>query len=171
MPRLGRYQLSVMLLLLMSLTACEQPKSGQQTDVATSERNDASANRAVVPAPKLTNDATRYAQLAYQLMNELEARMQPSQAAQLETTVRRPIRQLSTEWRIQVKMTDSVTEGQYAMCRKALTSLDIWAREVGTQDNASSQAKTNYLRDKQRCANALAHPSLGNTDPKMGARS
>ena len=36
-------------------------------------------------------------------------------------------------------MTDSVTEGKYALCRKALTSLDIWARE--TLENNSSVAQ------------------------------
>ena len=50
----------------------------------------------------------------------------------------KPLRQLSTDWRINVKMTDSVTEGKYALCRKALTSLDTWARDA--KDRSSSSA-------------------------------
>ena len=55
----------------------------------------------------------------------------------------KPLRQLSTDWRINVKMTDSVTEGKYALCRKALTSLDVWARE--TLENNSSVAQNRQI--------------------------
>ena len=40
-------------------------------------------------------------------------------------------------------MTDSVTEGKYALCRKALTSLDVWARE--TLENNSSVAQNRQI--------------------------
>ena len=58
---------------------------------------------------------------------------------QIDAQVRQPARKLSTDWRINVKMTDSVTEGKYALCRKALTSLEIWARS--TVENSSSVAQ------------------------------
>ena len=64
-------------------------------------------------------------------------------------------------------MTDSVTEGKYALCRKALTSLEIWARATLESSAAVSQKQADYERDKQQCADAIAHPELGNTDPKQ----
>ena len=86
---------------------------------------------------------------------------------QLETQVRQPARKLSTDWRINVKMTDSVTEGKYALCRKALTSLEIWARTTMGNGNSLQQKQADYERDKLQCQNAIAHPALGNTDPKQ----
>jgi hypothetical protein len=84
----------------------------------------------------------------------------------LEDQVRKPARKLSTDWRINVKMTDSVTEGKYALCRKALTSLEIWARESIDQTNSVAQKQADYERDKAQCRGAIEHPELGNTDPK-----
>lgn len=84
----------------------------------------------------------------------------------LEEQVRKPARKLSTDWRINVKMTDSVTEGKYALCRKALTSLEIWARETMDQSSSVAQKQADYERDKQQCKDAIEHPQLGNTDPK-----
>ena len=86
---------------------------------------------------------------------------------QLETQVRQPARKLSTDWRINVKMTDSVTEGKYALCRKALTSLEIWARTTLENGNGLQQKQADYERDKLQCQNAIANPALGNTDPKQ----
>ncbi len=80
--------------------------------------------------------------------------------------MRKPIRQLSTDWRINVKMTDSVTEGKYALCRKALTSLDSWARDVKDNANNSGQKQSDYERDKAQCKDAIDNPALGNTSPK-----
>ncbi|TXJ01891.1 MAG: hypothetical protein E6Q26_06280 [Acinetobacter sp.] len=118
------------------------------------------------PAPKLTNDATTYAQAAWQLINEIDPIVYNKQVADIEEKVRKPLRQLSTDWRINVKMTDSVTEGKYALCRKALTTLDSWAREVKDQPQAASAKQANYERDKAQCKNAIEHPALGNTSPK-----
>ena len=118
-------------------------------------------------APKLSNDATEYAAQAWQLINQVDVLVYNQERSRLENEVRLPARKLSTDWRINVKMTDSVTEGKYALCRKALTSLEIWART--TLDNARSaqQKQRDYERDKQQCADALQHPELGNTDPKQ----
>ena len=63
-------------------------------------------------------------------------------------------------------MTDSVTEGKYALCRKALSSLDVWARESLEQSATLQQKQADYERDKQQCKEAISHPELGNTDPK-----
>ncbi len=117
-------------------------------------------------APKLSNDATAYAQQAWKLMNEADSYVYRKQRNLIETKVRKPARQLSTDWRINVKMTDSVTEGKYALCRKALTSLDIWARETVENGKDVVQKQADYERDKAQCQNAIQHPELGNTDPK-----
>jgi hypothetical protein len=120
----------------------------------------------IKPAPKLTNDATVYAQKAWALMNQIDSILYKKQITEIEEKVRKPLRQLSTDWRINVKMTDSVTEGKYALCRKALTSLDTWAREVKDQTNSSTQKQADYERDKAQCKDAIDNPVLGNTSPK-----
>lgn len=121
----------------------------------------------IKPAPKLSNDATAYANAAWQLINEVDPLVYNKEVDQLETQVRQPARKLSTDWRINVKMTDSVTEGKYALCRKALTSLEIWARTTMENGNGLQQKQADYERDKLQCQNAIAHPALGNTDPKQ----
>ena len=130
------------------------------------ENNQAEKKVQIKPAPKLTNDATVYAQKAWTLMNQIDSTLYKKQITEIEEKVRKPLRQLSTDWRINVKMTDSVTEGKYALCRKALTSLDTWAREVKDQTNASTQKQANYERDKAQCKDAIDNPVLGNTSPK-----
>lgn len=117
-------------------------------------------------APKLTNDATTYANAAWTLMNQIDGLVYSKQLDVLDVQVRQPARKLSTDWRINVKMTDSVTEGKYALCRKALTSLEIWARETLEQSSSLAQKQSDYERDKQQCKGAIDHPELGNTDPK-----
>lgn len=117
-------------------------------------------------APKLTNDATTYANAAWTLMNQVDGLVYSKQLDVLDVQVRQPARKLSTDWRINVKMTDSVTEGKYALCRKALTSLEIWARETLEQSSSLAQKQADYERDKQQCKGAIDHPELGNTDPK-----
>jgi len=117
-------------------------------------------------APKLDNDATVYAQHAWQLINEADPYVYRKQLNLIEEKVRKPIRKLSTDWRINVKMTDSVTEGKYALCRKALTSLDSWARATLDKDKLMGQKQADYERDKEQCKNAIDHPALGNTSPK-----
>lgn len=120
----------------------------------------------IKPAPKLTNDATAYAQRAWGLMNKVEPLVLTS--VDIEKDVRRPLRELHTQWKINVKMTDSVTEGKYALCRKAMMSLDIWARNtmqhVDVQDIQESLDK--YKLEKEQCKFAIEHPELGNTSPK-----
>ena len=117
-------------------------------------------------APKLTNDATTYAHAAWEFINQVDPLIYANKVDQLEEQVRKPARKLSTDWRINVKMTDSVTEGKYALCRKALTSLEIWARETIDQSSDVAQKKADYERDKAQCKGAIDNPELGNTDPK-----
>ena len=88
----------------------------------------------IKPAPKLNNDATTYANAAWTLINEIDSIVYNKQVSEIEEKVRKPLRQLSTDWRINVKMTDSVTEGKYALCRKAMTSLDTWASSTLEKD-------------------------------------
>lgn len=117
----------------------------------------------IQPAPKLSNDATAYAQEAWKLLNDVEPFVYRKQLNLIEEKVRKPIRKLSTDWRINVKMTDSVTEGKYALCRKSLTSLDNFARATLEKDHALSQKKADYERDKAQCKDAIDNPNLGNT--------
>ena len=130
------------------------------------ENNQAEKKVQIKPAPKLTNDATVYAQKAWTLINQIDSILYKQQVSEIEEKVRKPVRQLSTDWRINVKMTDSVTEGKYALCRKALTSLDAWARELKDHSRVASQKQMAYERDKAQCKNAIEHPALGNTSPK-----
>src|SRR5690606_40540685 len=67
----------------------------------------------IKPAPKLTNDATTYANAAWQLINEVDPLVYNKEVDQLETQVRQPARKLSTDWRINVKMTDSVRSEEH----------------------------------------------------------
>ena len=117
-------------------------------------------------APKITNDATAYAQRAWVFINEVDSVVYNKQLDQIEAKVRQPARKLSTDWRINVKMTDSVTEGKYALCRKALTSLEVWARETLEGSSTVAHKQRDYERDKAQCQGAIDNPSLGNTDPK-----
>ena len=103
---------------------------------------------------------------AWDLINQIDPIVYQKQTTEIEDKVRKPLRQLSTDWRINVKMTDSVTEGKYALCRKALTSLDTWAREVKDNQTASTQKQADYERDKAQCKDAIDNPALGNTSPK-----
>ncbi|MGB5885182.1 MAG: hypothetical protein WBG77_00325 [Acinetobacter venetianus] len=128
--------------------------------------NEAEKKVEIKPAPKLSNDATTYANAAWDLINQIDPIVYQKQTTEIADKVRKPLRQLSTDWRINVKMTDSVTEGKYALCRKALTSLDTWAREVKDNPTASTQKQTDYERDKAQCKDAIDNPALGNTSPK-----
>ena len=128
--------------------------------------NEAEKKVEIKPAPKLSNDATTYANAAWDLINQIDPIVYQKQTKEIEDKVRKPLRQLSTDWRINVKMTDSVTEGKYALCRKALTSLDTWAREVKDNPTASTQKQADYERDKAQCKDAIDNPALGNTSPK-----
>lgn len=140
---------------LLSLQACGQPSGEPEKKVE------------IKPAPKLTNDATSYAAATWTLINQIDPLVMTLAPDQLEQQVRKPVRKLSTDWRINVKMTDSVTEGKYALCRKALTSLDIWAREVAEKQNTVAHKQADYQRDKAQCKDAIDHPQFGNTDPKQ----
>ncbi|MDF2417086.1 hypothetical protein GWP85_06095 [Acinetobacter beijerinckii] len=128
--------------------------------------NDPKEKVEIKAAPKLNNDATTYANAAWKLINNIDPIVYSKQITEIEEKVRKPLRQLSTDWRINVKMTDSVTEGKYALCRKALTSLDTWARDVKDNPNALTQKQADYERDKAQCKDAIDNPALGNTSPK-----
>lgn len=150
----ARVHLLAALMICPFLAACGNSNSESEKKVE------------IKPAPKLTNDATTYAKAAWKLINEIDVLVYNKQVTDIEEKVRKPIRQLSTDWRINVKMTDSVTEGKYALCRKALTSLDSWARDVKDNANNSGQKQSDYERDKAQCKDAIDNPALGNTSPK-----
>ncbi|APU49071.1 hypothetical protein CS557_09290 [Acinetobacter junii] len=150
----ARVHLLAALMICPFLAACGNSNSESEKKVE------------IKPAPKLTNDATTYANAAWKLINEIDVLVYNKQVTDIEEKVRKPIRQLSTDWRINVKMTDSVTEGKYALCRKALTSLDSWARDVKDNANNSGQKQSDYERDKAQCKDAIDNPALGNTSPK-----
>lgn len=114
-------------------------------------------------APKLTNDATEYANHAWQLINQVDPILYQANKALIPSQVREPVRQLVLDWRINVKMTDSVTEGKYALCRKALTTIDAWARAILENEGQLAQRQANYERDKAQCKTAIEQPELGNT--------
>ena len=131
---------------------------------ACSQSSDSSEEKVVIkPAPKLSNDATAYAKEAFKLMNSVDGLVYSKQIDQLDDAVRKPARKLSTDWRINVKMTDSVTEGKYALCRKALTSLDTWARSTLEKNSAMQKNQQQYEVDRAQCKDAIDNPSLGNT--------
>ncbi|MEN8423045.1 hypothetical protein ABFO63_05195 [Acinetobacter junii] len=150
----ARVHLLAALMICPFLAACGNSNSESEKKVE------------IKPAPKLTNDATTYANAAWKLINEIDVLVYNKQVTDIEEKVRKPIRQLSTDWRINVKMTDSVTEGKYALCRKALRSLDSWARDVKDNANNSGQKQSDYERDKAQCKDAIDNPALGNTSPK-----
>ncbi|ENV79203.1 hypothetical protein F942_01985 [Acinetobacter ursingii ANC 3649] len=141
-------------LTLAMLSGCNQNEQKQTDKVE------------IKAAPTLTNDATTYAHKAWDLINQIDPIVYTKKVDQIDEQVRKPLRQLSTDWRINVKMTDSVTEGKYALCRKALTSLDTWARETKDNSTTVTQKQADYERDKSQCKDAIANPALGNTDPK-----
>ncbi|WP_018679897.1 hypothetical protein [Acinetobacter tjernbergiae] len=145
---------TIMLFSSLLLTACDHSSNEPEKKVE------------IKPAPKLNNDATTYARAAWKLINQIDSIVYNRQTAEIEEKVRKPLRQLSTDWRINVKMTDSVTEGKYALCRKVLTSLDTWARDVKDNSSSSAQKQADYERDKLQCKDAIDNPALGNTSPK-----
>ena len=117
----------------------------------------------IKPATQITNDATVYAQQAWILINQVDPLLYENATDRIQAEVRDPVRQLILDWRINVKMTDSVTEGKYALCRKALTSIDSWARTLVEKEGQEKQRQANYERDKQQCKTAVDNPELGNT--------
>ena len=145
---------TIMLFSSLLLTACDHSSNEPEKKVE------------IKPAPKLNNDATTYARAAWKLINQIDSIVYNRQTTEIEEKVRKPLRQLSTDWRINVKMTDSVTEGKYALCRKALTSLDTWARDIKDNSSSSVQKQADYERDKAQCKDAIDNPALGNTSPK-----
>ncbi|GAA5009762.1 hypothetical protein GCM10023206_17090 [Acinetobacter puyangensis] len=123
------------------------------------------------PAQKLSNDASAVANEAWILINQLDQILYSGEKDNLNEMVRKPLRELSTRWRIEVKMTDAVTEGKYALCRKSLTSLDAWTRSIDEHSIDIEKRKADYERDKALCKNAIEHPELGNTSPKLTHQS
>ena len=119
----------------------------------------------IQPAKKLSNDATGVANEAWVLINQLDQAVYANDPSTFDD-IRKELRELTNRWKVEIKMTDSVTEGKYAMCRKSMQSLDIWIR--GIQENANNIAdkQAAYERDKALCKDAIEHPELGNTSPK-----
>lgn len=143
--------LTVVLASVLALQGCGNSSDGEEKKVE------------IKAAPKMTNDATVYAQKAWKLINEVDPVLYQNQKDQIQEIVRKPVRQLNLDWQINVKMTDSVTEGKYALCRKALTSIDAWARAIVENEGQLDTRKSNYERDKAQCQNAIANPEQGNT--------
>ncbi|TXJ10351.1 MAG: hypothetical protein E6Q25_01235 [Acinetobacter sp.] len=119
----------------------------------------------IKPAKKLSNDATAIAHEAWALINQVDALLYAGETQYIED-LRKPLRELSNRWRVEIKMTDSVTEGGYALCRKSLTSLDAWARSLNEQSHDIDRKKSEYEHDKKLCKYAIDHPEIGNTSPK-----
>lgn len=118
----------------------------------------------IQPAKKLSNDATEVANEAWVLINQLDQAIYAKEASTYEPA-RKQLRELTNRWKVEIKMTDAVTEGKYALCRKSMMSLDIWIRAL--EDNADATIKqADYERDKALCKDAIDHPELGNTSPK-----
>jgi len=147
--------ISLAVFVLFALQACSNSNESPKQKVEIQE------------APKLTNDATVYANKAWELINQVDPILYQAQKDQIlkhiQSQVREPVRQLVLDWRINVKMTDSVTEGKYALCRKALTTLDAWARGLVENEGQLVQKQANYERDKAQCKSAIEQPELGNT--------
>ncbi|MDO4223708.1 MAG: hypothetical protein Q4D05_06760 [Acinetobacter sp.] len=146
-------------------------QTAQANSPATKQATHEQPAQKIQPAAKLSPDATAHAQRAWVFINQAEQLVEQQQKDVLDLQVRQPIRQLTQDWMTQVKMNDAVTEGKYAMCRKSLTSLDIWARAVLEQSSDIEKKKAAYQRDKALCQDAIEHPDLGNTDPKMWEKS
>lgn len=119
----------------------------------------------IQPAQKLSNDATAVANEAWVLINQLDQAVYANEQSAFED-IRRELRELTNRWKVEIKMTDSVTEGKYAMCRKSMQSLDIWIRNIQEGKNNSAAKQADYERDKKLCQDAIEHPELGNTSPK-----
>ncbi|WP_244518164.1 hypothetical protein [Acinetobacter boissieri] len=121
----------------------------------------------IKPAPKLTKDATQYAKESWALMTQIDNMLSNSHLNQnqIDDDIRKPLRELGNRWMINIKMGDSVAEGNFALCRKAMVSLDSVARAIQTQEDSHKieDAKILYLRDKALCKNALDNPELGNS--------
>lgn len=127
--------------------------------------NDEQQKQEIKPAKKLSNDATAIANEAWLMINNIDPILYAGETAQIDE-LRKPLRELSTRWRVEIKMTDSVTEGGYALCRKSLTSLDAWARSLKEQSRDSARKQAEYEHDKALCKHAIDNPQLGNTAPK-----
>lgn len=156
-----KFQVQCSVLLLTTLlVACGNNQADSKNDAPPEIR----------PATKLTNDASAVANEAWVLINQLDQILYADSAKDnqdLNEMVREPLRELSTRWRIEVKMTDSVTEGKYALCRKSLNSLDAWARSIQEQSSDVAQKQADYERDKQYCKDAIDNPQYGNTPTKI----
>lgn len=127
--------------------------------------DNAQQRQEIKPAKKLSSDATEIANEAWALINHIDAVLYAGETQQIDD-LRKPLRELSTRWKVEIKMTDSVTEGGYALCRKSLTSLDAWARSIKEQSRDIDRKKADYEHDKALCKHAIEHPELGNTAPK-----
>lgn len=159
---------SVMIVATILLVACNKDNSQIVTtdNKAANIQNTLNEIRTIEKAEKMTNDATAHAHLAWQFMQQAEHLVNALNKDILKEQVRQPLRKIQNDWLTQVKMTDAVTEGNYALCRKALQSLDIWARAIEDDSSQIVQKQKDYERDREQCEIAIKNPSLGNTDPK-----
>ncbi len=163
--------LFVVTVVSSALMACGGSQSSSSTNRPAETQTPTEQKSGIQPAQKLSPDATAHAQRAWDFLNQVEPLLKDKKIDQLDVNVRQPIRQLTEEWMTQVKMTDAVTEGKYAMCRKSLISMDAWARELLQNGSQIEKKQESYLRDKALCADAIQHPELGNTDPKKLVKS
>ncbi|WP_336885473.1 hypothetical protein [Acinetobacter nectaris] len=143
-----QYMALALIGMMLGLTACNN-NNGQKVEIK--------------PAPNLSKDATAYAKKSWELMNQVEPMVENHELIKIDSEVRKPLRELSSQWMINVKMGDSVAEGNFALCRKAMVSLDTWARAVQANDDSQTDAKGSYLHNKGLCKSALDNPALGNS--------
>ena len=128
---------------------------------------DKERKESIKPYDKPSSDATAMAKEAWILINQLDQVLYAGETTNLQAAVRDPLRELSTQWRLEVKMTDAVTEGRYALCRKSLVSLDTWTRAVMDQSKDVALKQKDYQRDKALCKDAIDHPEQGNSPDKV----
>lgn len=143
--------------LIVSIVACCSLVSGC----------DKQPKQDIQPAKKLSSDASIVAKQAWDLINQLDKILYAGDNSNLDSRVSEPARALANQWRIDVKMTDAVAEGKYALCRKSLNSLDEWARSIEATKNASVKKRNEYEHDKALCKDAIENPELGNSSAQV----
>ena len=76
---------TIMLFSSLLLTACDHSSNEPEKKVE------------IKPAPKLNNDATTYARAAWKLINQIDSIFFKRHSAEIEETVRKPLRQPGTD--------------------------------------------------------------------------
>jgi hypothetical protein len=142
--------ISSLCVVLLLLSGCDQERKQE-----------------IKPATRPSSDATALAKEAWVMINQLDQLLYAGETEHLQEGIRDPLRELSTQWRIEVKMTDAVAEGRYALCRKSLVSLDTWTRAVMAKESDVLAKQKSYERDKALCKDAIAHPEQGNSPDRV----